>query len=164
VTQTFTGNSFDVLQEVMDDIALQFEEMDFVPYLETELPLLEQMHAGYFATQTGPDGNSWPKNAPRTIKRKGHSRVLRGIPNEGFRLSRSLTQRLRHSTEDAIRETIQERDGAAYLGFGTTRPYHAVQQEGNGKIPARPHLGMTEKHVDGAVTRCVDYALANLAK
>jgi hypothetical protein len=163
VTQTFKLSSFDGLQEVYDDIALQFEEMDFEPYLAGELPLLEKFHAERFATQTDATGQAWAANAPRTIKRKGHARVLRGMPSEGFRLSRSLTQRLRHSTEDAVREVVQAESGA-YLSFGTTRPYSGTNQDGTSRIPARPHVGMNEEFVDKSAERACDYALATLAK
>jgi len=160
---TYILKSLDDLQALYDDIALQFEEMDYVPFLYEELPRLEAFHRERFATQTDATGAAWKKNAPRTIKRKGHTRILRGIPKEGHRLSKSLTQRLRHSTEDAVREVVQT-DSFAGLSFGTTRPYHAQNQDGTARIPARPHLGMNEKFVDGVATRAVDYCLAELAK
>lgn len=163
MTQTFVVDSVEGLQEVYDDIALQFGEMDFIEYLESEQPLLEDFHRERFATQTDADGNQWKKNAPLTIKRKGHTRILRGIPTEGHRLSRSLTQRLRHSTEDAVREVVQSDTGAG-LSFGTTRPYSGVNQRGTSRIPARPHVGINEPYLDAMTERAVDYTLAQLAK
>lgn len=161
--QTVTLNDVRDLQDVYDNISEDFALIDYREYLYAELPKMEDFHKQRFATQTDANGQAWAKNAPRTIREKGHSRILRGKPSEGFRLSRSLANRHRNSTEDAVREVAQL-EGRAYLGFGSTRPYAAIQQFGTPKIPARPHTGLNEKHVDGMVDRVADYTVKKLAE
>lgn len=176
----------DSLEEIGDlytGILEDFRDINYLPWLSDELNRLADLHKGFFDSSSGPDGAPWKANAPRTIAEKGHSTVLRGIRTSerslrkmtrplktrrtrwigGYRLATSLTARGTGSAGDAVREAIQTSD-KAYLGFGTTVEYSLPNDQGTDHIPARPHIGMNEKHLDGMVERVADYALDQLKK
>ena len=50
------------------------------------------------------------------------------------------------------------------LKFGTDLPYSVFNDQGTDRIPARPHIGMDNKHLDGLVRRALDYTIKQLAK
>lgn len=155
--QTFLLHSYDELQDVYDSVTEDFNSVDYADWLNNELDRLADLHKGFFQAQAGPDGAAWKNNAPATIKKKGHSRILRGHPKNNYRLSRSLMQKSHTSTGDAIREAINEGGGRAHLGFGTDVPY-AVYNEN------RPHVGINEQHLQGMVERVADHVVQQLAK
>lgn len=154
-----TQEEFDrVVAGVVDD----FREIPMDAYLAREQRLLEQLHAGYFSRQAGPSGEAWPENRPSTIKRKGHSQILRGIPSQGFELYQSLTTMM---ATYAIRYEIDEWPRLAELVFGTFRPHAATHNDGAPpRLPQREHVGMTEPHVDGMVNRFADHLVNELTR
>lgn len=154
---TYHLTDFSQLQDVYDAISEDFNSVDYADWLNNELDRMADLHKGFFQAQTGPDGAAWKPNAPATIKRKGHSRVLRGHPKNNFRLSRSLTHKARSSSGDAIREAIQEQDGVAYLGFGSDVEYSRYNAN-------RPHVGINDQHLTGMVERVADHVIKQLAK
>jgi phage gpG-like protein len=166
---TYQLKSHDELQEVYDALAEDIYSTDYHDWLLDELLRMTELHKTYFNRQAGPDGAKWAKNAPSTIRQKGHSKVLRGHPSNNFRLSRSLTELHSQSTGDAIREITQEGDGEARLKFGTFVEYSGFHDRdrlsGRGNIiPARPHVGLTEQHVNGMINRLADHIITELAK
>lgn len=159
---------------VADDI----RAVSFLPFMESELDKLADWERELFKQQVSPDGTPWLENAPSTIQRKGHSQVLRGIPQkplpkrkghktprrfERFRLSRSLTEKSRSSTHDAIRETVESSNGAS-LSFGTTVPYSVFHDRGTSRILARRHVGINGSYLDEMCERAADYSMKQLAK
>jgi phage gpG-like protein len=48
------------------------------------------------------------------------------------------------------------------LLFGTDVEYSLFNQEGTQRIPARPHVGMTEKLVDAIADEVLDFAVEQL--
>jgi phage gpG-like protein len=151
------------LQEVYDDVSEDIDAVDYQEWMAGELVRMADLHRSYFARQAGPSGAAWPKNAPITIKRKGHSRILRGIPSNNFRLSKSLTERTTTTTGDAIRNAIQT-DTAAYMTFGTSVEYSEIHDRGTGRIPIRQHVGLNEEHINGMVDRLADEITKQLAE
>jgi phage gpG-like protein len=165
---TYHLTSHDELQDVYDAVAEDINELDYQDWMAGELVRMADLHRTFFRNQAGPDGRAWPKNAPLTIKKKGHSRILRGIPSNNFRLSRSLTERSTRTTGDAIREMAQT-DTAAYMSFGTSVEYSAIHDtdhrtsEGH-FVPARRHVGLTDEHVNKMVENLGDEIIKQLAK
>lgn len=169
-----------------DGIADDFAAIEYEEALNSELMFLAELHKSFFDSSTGPDGNQWAANAPRTIKAKGHAVVLRGKKGTkatstkatkrrpavrfsrakgvaGFRLATSLTAKTTQSFGDAIREAVGV-DGGAMLKFGTDVEYSLYNDQGTGRIPARPHIGMTPQFLDAATNRIADYTMKALAK
>lgn len=169
------------LQSLMDGIVEDFEAIDYTAVMSDELNRLSDLHRGFFNASSGPDGVAWKPNAPSTIRQKGHSTVLRGVRSAkprkrkggpkfvrtrwigGFRLATSLTLKSGQSTGDAIREGIQT-DTGGWMKFGTDVEYSGYNDQGTSRIPARPHIGMDDKHLDGMVERTLDYTIKELAK
>jgi phage gpG-like protein len=164
---TYTLRSHDELQEVYDALAEDIDTLDYHDWMVDRLVKMAELHSGFFRSQSGPDGQPWAKNAPRTIKQKGHSRILRGHPSNNYRLSRSLTERATGTTGDAIRE-IAQTDTAAYMSFGTAVEYSAIHDTnhtlGNAFVPARRHVGLTDQHVNELVDSLADHITKELAK
>lgn len=162
--QTFVLKSYSELQDVYHSVAEDFNSVDYADWLGKELDLMADLHAKFFQSQTGPDGAPWKPNALSTIRRKGHRRILRGHPKNNHRLSRSLTNKSRSSSGDAIREGINERDGAAHLKFGSFVEYGPYHDVASGNRPARRHVGINEQHLTGMVERVADHVINQLAK
>lgn len=185
--QTVTLNSIDELPDLYNSILEDFNGIDYADHLAKELDVIADENKRMFDSSTGPDGQAWKPNAPSTIAQKGHSTILRGIKGQrpknfkatkrrpaakfsrakniaGHRLATSLTAKTRQSFGDAVREAIQEEDGKAYLTFGTSVEYSIYNDRGTSRIPARPHIGITEKLLDEMTVRVTDFALAELAK
>lgn len=186
MTKTMILDSLDDLKEVYANIQEDLEQVDFTGFLQRELGLLADLHKSYFDQSRGPDGAPWAANAPSTIRQKGHAIVLRGKRGRpaknvkatkrrpavkfsraqgvgGFRLATSLTAKTSQSFGDAIREAVDEGNGAN-MTFGTDVPYSVYNDQGTDRIPARPHIGMDAKHLDGIVNRTLDYTIHELAK
>lgn len=178
MTQTAVLDDINQLQGLYDGIAKQFNEIDYGDYLVKELDFIADLHKGFFNKSTGPDGSPWKKNAPRTIREKGHAVILRGKRGQkqrnikatkrkpavrfsreqgigGFRLATSLTAKTSQTFGDAIREAIAT-DGGGVLSFGTDVEYSVYNQN-------RPHVGLTDTYLDKATNRVADFTLAKLA-
>jgi hypothetical protein len=174
------------LQGVFDGIGKQFEDIEYEQALQSELTFLAELHKSFFDASTGPDGQPWAANAPRTIQAKGHSVILRGRRGSrqknikatkrrpsvgfsrakgiaGFRLATSLTAKTTQSHGDAIREAVETPNGAA-LRFGTSVEYAGYNQDGTSRAPARPHVGFTPEYIDNACNRLADFTVKELAK
>lgn len=179
-------NSFEELPAFFEGISNDFAEIDYTDYLVKELDFAADLHKKYFDSSTGPDGGAWQPNAPSTIRQKGHSTILRGVRGQvqkhiksrkgrpgvfspftknvrGYRLATSLTTKTRQTFGDAVREAIGT-EGGGVMSFGTTVPYAIYNDQGTERIPARPHIGLTEQHLDKMVNRAADFTLAELAK
>lgn len=187
MTKTLILDGLEALPELMASIEEDIGLIDYGDLLRDELFLLSDEEKRYFDTSTGPDGAAWQANAPSTIKQKGHQMVLRGIPGQRpinqkatkrrpsvrfsaarniarFRLATSLTAKTTQSFGDAIREAVQEQPGVAYLTFGTAVEYSIYNELGTNRIPARPHVGISEQYLHKMVERACDYSIEQLAK
>lgn len=166
------------LPEVFLSVQEDFDRLDFQPFLRNELGGIADFEADLFDRQVSPDGQAWPENAQRTIDRKGHRKVLRGLRQppspkrqgvtrkarfKPFRLSDSLTSKSMQSFGDAIREVVSDSRGAA-LSFGTTVEYSGFHDRGGGRLPKRQHVGINENYLDRMTERFADYVLAELKK
>jgi phage gpG-like protein len=160
---TYHLDSHSDLQEVYDDLSEDIAATDYQDWMASELVRMADLHRTFFQNQTSPNGTAWPKNALSTIRRKGHSRILRGIPTNNFRLSRSLTERVTSTTGDAIRNAIQT-DNAAYMSFGTSVEYSEIHDRGTSRIPIRQHVGLNDEHINGMVDRLADEITKQLAE
>jgi phage gpG-like protein len=160
---TYHLDSHNDLQEVYDDLTEDIAATDYQDWMASELVRMADLHRTFFQNQQSPNGTAWPPNALSTIKRKGHSRILRGIPTNNFRLSRSLTERVTSTTGDAIRNAIQT-DNAAYMSFGTSVEYSERHDVGGPNLPIRQHVGLNDEHINGMVDRLADEITKQLAE
>lgn len=181
---TMILDSVEEIPELLANIQEDLEQVDFTGWLQGELALLADLHKSYFDSSTGPDGQPWSANAPSTVRQKGHAVILRGLKQQrqknvkatkrrpavkhsaakgigGFRLATSLTAKTTQSFGDAIREAVSEQAGGA-LTFGTDVPYAVYNDQGTNRIPARPHIGMPDKHLDAMVERVLDFTIKQL--
>lgn len=147
-----TIDGIENLQTVFDGIELDFSEVPYGAMLKEELGHLEQLHAGFFASSTGPDGNKWPPLAPSTVKRKGHSTIL----VETSALKASLTQ-----PQAGVRIVIDEPAGTV-MSFGTDVPYSVFHDAASGSRPARRHVGANEEYVNKLANRIADGVVKGL--
>lgn len=113
----------------------------------------ESMRLG-FEQQRSPNGSAWPPNAPATIKRKGHGAILR----DTGRLAVSLVE---SGHPDAVVEIVNEPAGCGF-SRGTAVPYSAPNQNGSKRVPARPHVGLTEDACDELAEIGADKAVEHL--
>jgi hypothetical protein len=148
------------VDQVLQKLDSDFRGMRWLPFLQQEQRNLEIIHRQYFDAMVGPDGQPWKENAPRTIKRKGHSRRLHGIPGQGFRLRQSLTL---PTSEFGIRYEIDHWP-LARLVFGTDAPYHRPNQDGTKRIPARVHLGITRAYFNRLAVRANKFAFKRITR
>lgn len=149
-----TVQGFEGLNQFMVELEREAMEINLAPAMEVELSELEREHGEYFATATGPDGQPWAPLAPSTIKRKGHATIL--IDSDA--MHKSLVEQ----AGDSIREIVQGSTQA--LGFGTHDPKSPFHASGTPRMPARPHMGMTEQYVDKMVERTADFVVEELTK
>jgi hypothetical protein len=85
----------------------------------------------------------WQANKASTIRRKGHSRVLRGLPQNGFPLMNSVIKR-RHV--DHIFRWVQ---GGRTIELGTKDPKARIHQLGLGGLAIRRPIDPTLKQRRG---------------
>lgn len=184
--QTVVLNDPKELQGLFDGIVEQADRVDWTEELKKELNFIADLEKSYFDSSTGPDGAPWQVNAPSTIRQKGHDVILRGVRGKrqrdvkvtrrrpavrfskaknirGFRLATSLTTKTTESFGDSIREAVATDTGGS-LTFGTTVEYSIYNDQGTDRIPARPHIGLTNKYLDAATNRAADYLLGQLKK
>lgn len=155
MTKTMVLDGIEAFPQIMAAVVEDIDRGSDVELLNDELMRLSDRHKMYFDSSTGPDGAGWKENARSTIQQKKHSRILFGIPRNGFRLSTSLTAKATQSFGDAIREAIQEQPGIAYLAFGTSVEYSQYNNN-------RPHVGIDSVYLDGMTERAADYRLKQL--
>lgn len=147
-----TIEGIDNLQIVFDGIEVDFGDLPYGAMLKDELGELEQLHAGFFASSTGPDGAKWPPLAPSTVKRKGHSTIL----VETSALQASLTQ-----PNAGVRTVVDEPAGTT-LAFGTDVPYSVFHDADSGSRPARRHVGVDDQFVTKMANRIADAVVKGL--
>lgn len=181
MTATIHVNGLEHLQDLYDGVAEDFTDIEYQPFMESELDPLADWERGLFDRSQSPDGSPWAPNKPSTIAAKGHSQILRGVRSGvrksqrgspgsktarrflQFRLSNSLTLKSHNSTGDAIREAVELSDGAA-LTFGTAVEYSNFHDTGTSRFPARQHVGINEGYLDKMTEREADFTLKQLAK
>jgi len=91
-------------------------------FIDDEVRLFESEGA------TGAHG-PWPPNKPATVTRKGHARILRGMPSKGFQL--------RASCVDPTHPEHVFRVTGRLVQMGTSHWKAAVHAEGRGGLPRR---------------------------
>lgn len=141
-------------KSVVDD----FRAIRWENWMQTQFRRMEELHAGFFYGQQGPDGKQWAPNKPATIKRKGHGIVL----VDRYRLLPSMT---RPFADEAVRITVDEWPKATMI-FGNTLPYSVINNLGNPakNLPARVHIGLTRAFFDKMAESAVDFAREKLTR
>lgn len=105
--------------------------------------------------EVSPDGTSYAPLSPITVERKGHNQIL------------FETGELRESVEGSGSghiETVSEtgvRLGTSHEKQGS--PVAMKLHYGDGNIPARPFVGVTEEMVDDATESVADEAMRQIA-
>lgn len=173
-------NSLDELPaaiaRIIESVARDVERINYRPFMQQRLvDFMERMHAEAFRMEVEPEtGRAWERLSPRTVRLKGHS--VRMVETNA--LQKSLAGRHagsappRRSTRKAppgnwsIRR-ISSISGGAVLEFGTRRPHawkHMKGYEGiDGiKLPARPHVGLSDKNADEIAEMVADEVIKKL--
>lgn len=152
----------DHLQEDMDrlfkSVVDDFQAIRWEDWMQKQFRRMEELHAGYFYGQQGPDGAGWAPNAPSTIRRKGHGVVL----VDKYKLLPSMT---RPFADEAVRMTIDEWPKATMI-FGNTLPYSVINNNGNParNLPARKHIGLTLPFFDKMAESAVEFAREKITR
>lgn len=137
---------------VIREMEIGYERLSYEPILTAIIPQLQIDHKGFFSHKAGPDGAGWKENAASTQAKKGHGIVLFVTGD----LERSLSE---SGASGAIR-AVSDRG----LLFGTSIDYSSVNQTGtkDGKISARPHVGLLEETLNKLVSDVADLTIESL--
>lgn len=148
----------DDMNRLYRSVADDFKRIRWEQWMQTQFRRMEELHAGYFYGQQGPDGKEWAPNRPSTIKRKGHGVIL----VHKYKLLPSMT---RPFADEAVRMTIDEWPKATMI-FGNTLPYSVINNEGNlaRNLPARVHIGLTRPFFERMAESAVDYAREKITR
>lgn len=156
-TQTQTIENYLDLVGVFEDIVERYHDITYAPILVAASATLQDLHRGYFESESDPSGVKWKPLASSTIRRKGHARILW----ETSALERSLVT----VTGDSIRDVVSEGD-QEWLVWGTAVEYAMYHQEPGAlsKLPARKHVGVNKEFVDDLVFEVEDHTIEELKK
>jgi hypothetical protein len=154
MTTTYV-QSVDELNGMLGGIVDEFYGVTYDPVLKQAQEDIDDLHSIYFASEMAPNNAIWPENAPATIRRKKHDRVL----IDSGKLRKSLTD---PTAEDAVREIIHEHRNHG-LVHGTDRPYSIYHQEAIGQ-KLRQHVGLTEQYLDELCEQVADHTVKALTK
>jgi len=110
------------------------------------IDVLQEMERGFFASSAGPDGEPWAPLRPYTVKKKGHGIILR----ETYELEASLI--------GVSATSVRNIDGKN-LEFGTNRPWAWVHQDGQGRIPQRMMVGVSDEGMQDVLDVVADAAV-----
>lgn len=153
---------FDNLQADMNalfkSVESDFRGIRWEPWFQQQFRRMEELHAGFFYGQQGPDGKQWAPNKPATIKKKGHGVIL----VDKYRLLPSMT---RPFADEAVRMTIDEWPKATMI-FGNTLPYSVINNNGNParNLPARVHIGLTRLFFERMAVSAVEFAREKITR
>lgn len=146
------------LEQFLADLVNDFEGMPASrsgrEFGEQGVAIAEESMRQGFEAGRAPNGSTWAPNAPATVKRKGHGKVLRDTGRLGVSLVES-------GHPDAVVEIVNEPAGCGFAR-GTSVPYSAPNQKGTKRIPARPHVGLTEDACDELAELGADLAIEHL--
>jgi phage gpG-like protein len=158
VPSVFVIDTQEELEAMFAEIAADFEGLTSSDsgrtWAEDSVGIAEESMRQGFEQSKAPNGGGWAPNAPATIKRKGHGKVLR----DTGRLGVSLTQ---STHPDAVVEIVAEPSGCGF-SRGTSVEYSQINQTGSKRAPARPHVGLTEEAVDEMTELGADLAIEHL--
>lgn len=135
----------------INGLARRAAQPNLMPWLRETMVDLEELHAGYFGSESDPLGAAWPELKQSTIDRKGHNRIL----YDTGRLAASLSSK----SGDSIRDIIVEPAGQG-LAFGTSVEYAPFHQFGTPRMQQRQHVGVSDHVIDVMAERVADFAYA----
>lgn len=136
---------------ILLEVEADLREADYEPTLEDFIPVLEAGEATAFQSGTEPGGAAWVPLAESTIRKKGHGIIL----VETEKLMKSLTS----GGGDAVRETTERG-----MIFGTSVEYSSFLEDGTSRMPARPHVGMSEGTLEQLVNAIADATVQALIR
>ncbi len=148
-------NGYEGLQGVWESISSDWNSARFSGVLDEIISVLEMSHQTYYQNQTTPGGDTWPALAPRTVKEKGHSRIL-------YRTGKMM-ESLATTTSDSYRDKWDETKNHG-ISFGTSVEYAMFHQEGTEHIPQREHVGTNERQLEHLLDLIADEAVRVLAE
>lgn len=142
-------NSIQELGGLFVELDQAYQNADYEPLFQEEIPRMEAFHESVFANEHSPGGEHWPELAPRTIREKGHDVIL----HRTGRLGSSLFGQ----TGDSVRATSHRG-----MLFGTSVEYSIFHTEGGSRLPRREHVGLNEQYVDELANRVADATVEKL--
>lgn len=146
-------DGFEGLQSYVDGLENNYNSTNFDNLLRAWIVDLAELHQLRFDSETDPEGIPWEPLADSTAELKGHDRILYDKAD--------LMGSLVVTTDDTIREVYNEGHWQA-LAFGTSDFKSILHQEGTRNMPARVHVGVTEKEIDVMTEQAADFAVAVL--
>lgn len=147
-----TTHTIDIGQfgSLFEDIQQQIETTDFFPVMHAAIQLIADGEKAAFNAGHGPNGEEWAPNAESTKRRKGHGIVL----FETGALEKSLVE---VDGPGNINDA-----GSRELIFGTNVSYSLFNEFGTSRIPARPHVGISDQLIDALTEEIADYTVSQL--
>lgn len=125
------------LGSVFQDIENRFRDADYSKDLEQyAVPPITADHAKGFLERRDPSGKAWQPLSPITIAKKGFDQPL--VETNAMRTSLLEPGHAEHVGGTANRGLL----------FGTSDEKALIHQNGAGRIPARPFVGLSETRVD----------------
>ena len=127
------ADTLEQLIPLFSDIMQKVEQADYSEVFREVLPILTEQEQRMFDEERDSSGRSWPPLAQSTIVKKGHDQIL----VDTGALRKSLVD-----IDDSFNiHEIQPRE----LIFGTSDPKALYHQEGTGRMPARPPVGISDE-------------------
>jgi phage gpG-like protein len=106
----------------------------------------------HFEAGQGPDGNTWKKLSPKTIKRKGHSKPL---IDKGYLRDMYIST---VTKAGVVLRVAKSRAASVWSGLSISE----IHDHGTDEIPARPHMGIpkaAEDKIKREAARLIERAL-----
>lgn len=147
------------LDEALDGVADDFRNVNWLPFGDQELGVLQDKLKANFERTVSPDIQPWAKLAPGSAARRKVNKQNPGqILVDTGALKRSVTE-----DGAGIRAVVSEPGQGGY-SLGTDIPYSVYHDKGTSRMPARRHLGTNAHDLEAVVGRALDYVIAELKR
>jgi phage gpG-like protein len=144
-------------QHIAELLTFANQSPDFSTALRAAGPILREDELRHFDTETAPDGSPWQPLAPATVQRKGFATIL--VETGPLKAAATTLDAPGHVERVEGNELTYGVDGVTEMGG---IPWASVQQVGSsdGRIPARPFMGVSEGAADKLAESAADAELA----
>ena len=146
------------IEQAVAELVHDIVHIDYQSVLVSQYPLLEKIHAEYFAGRHGPN-STWAGLEASTIRKKGHAKLM--VDSGSLRASLTGSGGVRRGGRT-------RKVGRLAIEFGTSVPYAQYHTEGfrtyRGKkqVPAREMVGLDHRSVDTLAERVADEIITRI--
>lgn len=182
-----------VIRQQVAEVANDISRFPYSRVLEDDiLPWVRKLHESYFKTESDPSGKPWRPLAPSTVAKKGHDtilvdkqRLMRSLTTRSvYSISQVRGNELTYGTADphsrfhqfgaalAARTSVGRQMAGMRRRIRTdmvrfiprSRSLADVRTSGGiGRIPERPHVGLSGKTSSEAAERLADAVVKRLS-